>query len=270
MKTLAAYSGARKSVTARCVAFGMLVSLPGCVMERVTDSVTDHAYSAIRDSGVFQEMAERTGLSDLADNAAARYAEAMSTDDMPMDTVGVPLTQLAGGIVTGPRPPDLVKAALTEIAAEHGPAVARRMMVSAFTGGAAMVTGLPSMATGAMAAHDKLVAAQEAQATVDAAYAAAEAARAETALVPDEDRPLEAAALLKLVDQPAGTRLTWNNPVTGAGGAVALGDAKTGEARSGSASVTCRPVLREYVRESVSRNGLGTICREGLIWYDLN
>jgi surface antigen len=270
VKTLAVNSGAVKSVTARCVVIGMLAALPGCVTEKVTESVTNHAYSAIHDSGVFQEMAERTGLSDLADNAAARYAETMSTDDMPMDTVGVPLTQLAGGVVTGPHPPDLVKAALTEIAAEHGPAVARRMMVSAFTGGAAMVTGLPSMATGAVAAHDKLVAAQEAQVTVDAAYAAAEATRAETALVPDEDRPLEAAALLRLVDQPAGTRLTWNNPVTGAAGAVALGDAKTGEARPGSASVTCRPVLREYVRESVSRNGLGTICREGSIWYDLS
>ena len=113
----------------------------------------------------------------------------LSTDDVPMDTVGVPLTKLASGIVTGPRPPDLVRAALTDIAAEHGPAVARRMMVGAFTGGAAMVTDLPSMATGAVAAHEKLVAAQEAQATVDAAYAAAEATRVETALVPDADRP---------------------------------------------------------------------------------
>ena len=71
----------------------------------------------------------------------------MSADDVPLDTVGVPLSKLAAGIVTGPRPPDLVRAALADIAAEHGPAVARRMMVSAFTGGAAMVTGLPSMAT---------------------------------------------------------------------------------------------------------------------------
>jgi hypothetical protein len=270
VKTLAVNPGAVKFFATQSMALVMLASLPGCVTESITGSVTDHAYSAIRDSGVFQEMAERTGLSALADTAAARYAEAMSADDTPLDTVGVPLTQLAGGLVTGPRPPDLVRAALTEIAAEHGPAVARRMMVSAFTGGAAMVTGLPSMATGAVAAHDKLMAAQEAQATVDAAYAAAEAARAETALVPDEDRPLEAVTLLKLVDQSSGIRLTWNNPVTGAGGAVALGDAKTGEARPGSASVTCRPVLREYVRESVSRNGLGTICREGLIWYDLS
>jgi hypothetical protein len=84
--------------------------------------------------------------------------------------VGVPLTKLASGIVTGPRPPDLIRAALTDIAAEHGPAVARRMMIGAFTGGAAVVTDLPSMATGAVAAHEKLAAAQEAQATVDAAY----------------------------------------------------------------------------------------------------
>ena len=89
--------------------------------------------------------------------------------------------------------------------AEHGPAVARRMMVGAFTGGAAVVTDLPSMATGAVAAHEKLAAAQEAQATVDAAYAAAEATRAETALVPDADRPFEAADTSG-TGQPAG----WN------------------------------------------------------------
>ncbi|GEO41706.1 hypothetical protein SAE02_58540 [Skermanella aerolata] len=255
-----------KTLAAKSMTLFMLAMLPGCV----TESVTDHAYSAIRDSGVFQEMAERTGLGALSDTAAARLSEAMGTDDVPLDTVGVPLTQLAGGTVTGPRPPDLIRAALTEIAAEHGPAVARRMMVSAFTGGAAMVTGLPSMATGAVDAHDKLVAAQEAQVLVDAAYAAAEATRAETALVPDEDRPIEAAALLKLADEPAGTRLIWNNPVTGAAGAVELGDTKAGDARPGGVSVACRPVLREYVRDTVSRNGLGTICREGSIWYDLS
>jgi hypothetical protein len=254
------------TLTIKSIALGMLLMLPACVTERVTD----HAYSAIRDTGVFQEMAERTGLSALADNAAARYAQAMSADDVALDTVGVPLTKLASGIVTGPRPPDLVSAALADIAAEHGPAVAQRMMISAFTGGAAMVTGLPSMATGAVAAHEKLIAAQEAQATVDAAYAAAEATRAETALVPDVDRPLEAAALLELVKQPTGNRLTWNNPRTGASGAVALGPEKTGESQQGSDPVTCRTVLREYVLGDVSRGGLGTICREGTVWYDLS
>jgi hypothetical protein len=255
-----------KTLAVKFMALGMLLMLPACV----TESVTDHAYSAIRDTGVFQQMVERTGLSALADDAAARYAQAMSTDDVPMDTVGVPLTKLASGIVTGPRPPDLVRAALTDIAAEHGPAVARRMMIGAFTGGAAVVTDLPSMATGAMAAHEKLAAAQEAQATVDAAYATAEATRGETALVPDADRPSEAGALLELVNQPVGTRLTWDNPKTGASGAVALGVEKAGENKPGSTPVTCRAVLREYVQGTISRSGLGTICREGAVWYDLS
>jgi surface antigen len=144
------------------------------------------------------------------------------------------------------------------------------MMVSTFTGGAAMVTGLPSMATGAVAAHEKLTAAQEAQATVDAAYAEAEATRAETALVPDADRPLEAAAILELVNQPVGTRLTWDNPKTGASGAVTLGVEKAGEGKPGSDPVTCRTVLREYFQGTMSRGGLGTICREGTVWYDLS
>ena len=121
-----------------------------------------------------------------------------------------------------------------------------------------------------MAAHEKLVAAQEAQAAVDAAYAAAEATRAETALVPDADRPFEAAALLELVKQPAGTRLTWNNPKTGASGAVALGAGENRRERPGGDPVTCRTVLREYVLDTVSRNGLGTICREATVWYDLS
>jgi len=29
-------------------------------------------------------------------------------------------------------------------------------------------------------------------------------------------------------------------------------------------------VLREYVLGTVSRSGFGTICREGLVWYDLS
>jgi len=255
-----------KTLAVKFMALGMLTMLPACV----TESVTDHAYSAIRDTGVFQQMADRTGLSALADDAAARYAKAMSTDDVPLDTVGVPLTKLASGIVTGPRPPDLVRSALTDMAAEHGPTVARRMMVGAFTGGAAMVTDLPSMAAGAVAAHEKLAAAQEAQATVNAAYAAAEATRAETSLVPDADRPFEATALLKLVGQPAESRLTWSNPKTGASGAVALGSEKTGENQRGGDSIICRTVLREYVLGTVSRSGFGTICREGLVWYDLS
>jgi hypothetical protein len=250
----------------KSMALGMLLMLPACV----TAGVTDQAYSALRDSGVFEQMVERTGLGTLADNAATRYAQAMSADDVPLDTVGVPLSQLAAGIVTGPCPPDLVRAALTEIAAEHGPALARRMMIGAFTGGATVVTGLPSMATGAMAAHEKLVAAQEAQAVIDAAYATAEATRAETALVPDADRSFEASALLDLVNQRAGTRVTWDNPKTGASGAVALGTVETGEDRPGTDPVTCRTVLREYVQGTVSRSGLGTICREGTVWYDLS
>jgi hypothetical protein len=247
-------------------ALGMLLMLPACL----TEGVTDQAYSALRESGVFQQMVERTGLDTLADNAATRYAQAMSADDVPLDTVGVPLSKLAAGIVTGPRPPDLIRAALADIAAENGPALARRMMISTFTGGTAMVTGLPSMASGAVAAHEKLAAAQEAQAVIDAAYATAEATRAETALVPDADRPFEASALLELVNQPAGTRVTWDNPKTGASGAVALGTAKTGESRPGTDPVTCRTVLREYVQGAISRGGLGTICREGAVWYDLS
>jgi len=244
----------------------MLLMLAACVPE----TVTDQAYSALRESGVFDQMAERTGFNTLVDNAAERYAQAMSADDLPLDTVGIPLSTLAAGTVTGPHPPDLVRAALTEIAAEHGPAVARRMMIGAFTGGATVVTDLPSMAKGAMAAHEKLVAAEQAQGEIAAAYAAAEATRAETALVPDADRPFEAAALLKLVNQPAETRLTWNNPKTGASGAVALGAAETGQRRPGVEPVTCRTVLREYVQGPVSRGGLGTICREGAVWYDLS
>ncbi|UEM18784.1 hypothetical protein JL100_016945 [Skermanella mucosa] len=247
------------------LAGALLVS--GCAVEQVTDQ----AYSTVQKTGVFDRVAERTGINALFDEAAAQYAEAMATDERSLDTVGVPLSTLASGIVMGPRPPDLVHEALTEIAAENGPAVARRMMIAMATGGTMMVTGLPAMADGAMSAHDKLVAAQEAQAQVDAAYAASEATRAETALVPDEDRPHEAAALLKLVDEPAGSKLAWSNRATGAGGIVSIGAAETSKGDDGrSAAVTCRTVIREYFHGAVSRGGVGTICREHGVWYDLS
>lgn len=241
--------------------------MTGCAVEQMTDQ----AYSAVQRTGVFDRVAERTGINALFDEAAARYAEAMATDERPLDTVGVPLPTLASGIVTGPRPPDLVREALTEIAAEHGPAVARRMMIAMATGGATMVTGLPSMADGAISAHDKLMAAQAAQAEVDAAYAASEATRAATALVPDEDRPREAAALLRLVEEAAGSKLAWSNPATGASGVVSIGAAETSKGDDGrSPAVTCRTVIREYSHGAVSRGGVGTICREHGVWYDLS
>ncbi|WP_158046019.1 hypothetical protein [Skermanella pratensis] len=220
---------------------------------------------------MFDRVAERTGIAALFDDAAAQYAEAMATGERPLDTVGVPLTTLASGTVTGPRPPDLVREALAEIAAENGPAVARRMMIAMATGGTLMVTGLPAMADGAVSAHDKLVAAQEAQVQVDAAYAASEATRAATALVPDEDRPYEAAALLKLVQEPAGSKLAWSNQATGASGVVSIGAAETSKGDGArNTAVTCRTVIREYSHGAVSRGGVGTICREHEVWYDLS
>jgi hypothetical protein len=257
------------SKSAACVLLGAFL-VSACVAEQVTDQ----AYTAVRDSGVFDQVAKRTGVTALFDEAAARYAEAMATDAVPMSTVGVPLTQLAGGTITGPRPPDLVQQALTEIAAEQGPGVARRMMIAMATGGTTLVTNLPSMASGVKSAQEKLFAAQEAQIQVDAAYAASEATRAETTLIPDEDRPFEAAALLNLVDQPAGTKLGWSNPATGASGAVSVGAAETAGETAGTRpqdkGITCRTVMREYLHGAVSRGGLGTVCREGEIWYDLS
>lgn len=246
---------------------GCALLTSGCAVEQVTEQ----AYSAVQRTGVFDRVAERTGIAALFDEAAARYAEAMATDERPLDTVGVPLATLAAGTVTGPRPPDLVREVLTEIAAEHGPAVARRMMIAMATGGTVLVTGLPAMADGAASAHGKLMAAQDAQVQVDAAYAASEATRAATALVPDEDRPREAEALLRLVEEPAGSKLAWSNPATGAGGVVSIGAAETSKGADGrSAAITCRTVIREYSHGAVSRGGVGTICREQGVWYDLS
>jgi hypothetical protein len=242
----------------------------------VTDAakvVSEQASSSVRDSAVLEHMAEQTGITALLDSTLARYRDVLTSPEVELDTVGVPLAKLAAGVVTGPRPPDLVGRALRDLAAEHGPAMAKHLILGAVTGGTGLITGLPAVAAGAHAAEQTLAAAQAAQAEIDAAYAHSDRLRAQTALVPDADRPCEAAALLEGADQPAGTRLAWHNPQTGARGSVELGPHQTGDnphagdAVSGDA-ISCRRVHREYQHGTVSRTGLGTICRQRHVWYD--
>jgi len=248
---------------------GLLFLLPACA-EGVTqgvNAVSRQAYATLSESGIVGQVVERTGISALADDTIARYQQLLTAEDVRLDTVGVPLPMLAAGFITGPRPPDLVRAALAEIAAEHGPAVAKHLMVGAVTGGTAMVTKLPGFAEGAYVAQQKLAAAQAAQAEIEAAYAESEKSRPETALVPDEDRAAEAAALLKASDQPAGTNQPWRNDRTGATGSVEVGALQPDKTAP---NIVCRQVHREYRQGTVERTGQGTICRQSGVWYDLS
>jgi hypothetical protein len=248
---------------------GLLLLLPACA-EGVTqgvNAVSRQAYATLNESGIVGQVVERTGISALADDTIARYRQLLTAEDVRLDTVGVPLPMLAAGFITGPQPPDLVRAALAEIAAEHGPAVARHLMIGAVTGGTTMVTSLPGFAEGAYAAQQKLAAAQAAQAEIEAAYAESEKSRPETALVPDEDRPSEAATLIKAADQPAGTKQPWHNDLTGATGSVEVGAPQPDKTTP---TIICRQVRREYRRATVERTGQGTICRQGGVWYVLS
>lgn len=213
------------------------------------------------------------GCADLA-TEAARGAVSAVAQRLPapafgpgpasLAEIGAPLPDIAAGRPAAPRPPDLVREALAGIAAEHGPAVAARLAAAALTGGAAGVTALPAFAEGAAGAVRALEEAAASQAEIDAAYAASAAARDEAAVVPGPDRAVEAEALLRVADRASETAEDWNNPATGAGGRVVVGD--YADALPG---VPCRAVRREYRLGATARAGRGLICRQDGVWYDL-
>lgn len=227
--------------------------LSGCATGMAGRAATG-ALGSVDAAGIAGRFAARVGL-----------AGAGGTGEPDLGHVGVPLPDLAAGRVDGPVPPDLVREALKEIAVEHGPGLAGQLAANMLTGGLVGAASLPSLAGDAADAARTLKAAAEEQAVVDAAYAEERRTRSETALVPDADRPSEAAALLGIADRQEPATARWTNVETGASGMVAT--AAGGGVPGVPAS--CRLVERRYEKGAFSRDGKGLICKQDGVWYDL-
>jgi hypothetical protein len=179
-----------------------------------------------------------------------------------LSQIAVSLDEVAAGRTDRPRPANPMKAAMARMAASQAGSVASTVIRGAMTGGMGLAASAPSLAMRAASTGMAMGQMAAADAQIEQAIAQAEAARAANRIVPDEDRPAEARAILSIVD--GGRSAVWSNPDTGASGKVSLGrPTKAGE-------MTCRAVEQEWKGGGKSRKGSLFICLQDGIWYDLS
>ncbi len=176
-----------------------------------------------------------------------------------MAQMGVSLQHVAAGRIERPAIQGYASKAMAAAKAQAVGKGALNMAQAALSanpvaiGASALGTG---MMMGQMAAADAAIA---------QAHAQADAARAANQVVPDEDRPSEAAAILSIAGRGAGASASWSNPATGGSGTVTLGKPHKVMDEMG-----CRPGTRTYKRGGASRRGDFLICQEGDDWFDLS
>jgi len=105
-----------------------------------------------------------------------------------------------------------------------------------------------------------------ARAQASADVAKAEAQRQAEQLVPDVDRPLEAQAVLAILEGKGSGSAAWQNPSTGASGKVTL---KPMDKRA-FGGLDCRMFLREWRSGGTVRKGDMLACRNRGEWYDFS
>lgn len=187
-------------------------------------------------------------------------AEPVALEDVDLKLIGSRLLDVADGRITGPERPDLMGPVALGMMREHGMQVAQTMLVGSLTGGANLVGNLPALAEGGMS----IARTAQAQQRINDAYEKAAKARAETAVVPDADRPDEAKALLSIMDGPPGRPAEWDNDATGAAGRVIVTRDLPMDG-----GISCRLVQREWRGAEDFRSGEAAICRQGADWYQL-
>jgi hypothetical protein len=191
--------------------------------------------------------------------ASASASSSSAGPAISVASMGVSLHAVAAGRIERPTIQGQARATMAAAKARMVGTGAMNMAQSALSlnpvamGMSAVGTG---MMMGQMAAADAAVAEAEAQAEVQ---------RKANLIVPDEDRPSEAAAILSIADKAAGASTSWTNPATGASGTVTLGKPHKVMDEMG-----CRPGTRTYRHGGTSRRGDFLICREGEDWYDLS
>ncbi|NIX75634.1 hypothetical protein [Microvirga terricola] len=179
-----------------------------------------------------------------------------------LSQIAVSLDDVAAGRTARPRLANPIQGMMTKMAANQAMNIASTIIGGAMTGGVGLAAAAPGllmqaastgMVMGQMAAMDS---------QVEQAMAQAEAARAANRIVPDEDRPAEARAILSIVN--GGRSAVWRNAESGASGKVSLGHLNKAEGMS------CRVVEQEWKGGGETRKGNFVICIQDGIWYDLS
>jgi len=195
-----------------------------------------------------------TGMEPATGPEPARARPAIS-----MVQMGVSLQAVAAGRIESPSIQGHASKALATAKAQAVGMGAMNMAQAALSANP-VAMGMSAVGTGMMMGQMAA-----AEAAVAEATAKADAERAANQIVPDEDRPSEARALLSIADGAAGASASWSNPESGGSGTVTLGKAQKMMDEMG-----CRPGTRTYKRGGTTRRSDFLICREGEDWFDLS
>jgi hypothetical protein len=211
-----------------------------------------------------------TGLSGAAMDVAEAAEEASGSSRASFSALAPRLKDIAAGDTSGPNymaPLDRQIAVTTaRQSAKMARSAAQAGIEAALTGGLSLSGSASSLAM--QGANSAIMAGQlagiRAQASADVAKA--EAQRQAEQLVPDTDRPLEAQAVLSILEGGAGSSVSWQNPATGASGKVTL---KPMDKRM-FGGLDCRMFLREWRSGGTVRKGDMLACRDKGEWYALS
>lgn len=209
-----------------------------------------------------------TGITSLVGGAVTNEAPPPQPP-LSIAQMGAKLSDVAAGHVMHPDLTASASAALgaakARILAGSARSVASTLAGAAMSGGIGLIAAAPSLAMNAAMTGMAMSQLGAAEAQVAEAAAETAAARASARIVPDDDRPAEARALLSIVDKPAGATARWSNPDTGASGTVTLDKVLEEDG-----PVACRPGTRTYKQQGAGRKGGVVLCRQDGEWYELS
>jgi hypothetical protein len=179
-----------------------------------------------------------------------------------LSQIAVSLDDVAAGRTDRPRLANPMKGMMTKMAATQAMNVASTVVGGALTGGVGLAAAAPGLIMQAASTGMAMSQMAAADAQVEQAMAQAEAARAANRIVPDEDRPAEARAILSIIN--GGRSAVWHNAESGTSGKVSLGRLNKTEGMS------CRVVDQEWKGGGETRKGNFVICVQDGVWYDLS
>jgi surface antigen len=159
---------------------------------------------------------------------------------------------------------DSVASTRNRVVAQQGLDVARTLAGSALGGGTGLISSAPGLAMRAANTGAMVGALTSAEAELSRGMVELEAQRAAERVVPDEDRPYEARAILTIANGPSGKSATWQNPQTGASGKVTIRQDNV------AGGLRCRNVEQERKGDGRTKKGNMPICLQNGVWYDLS
>ncbi|NBJ09623.1 RT0821/Lpp0805 family surface protein [Microvirga arsenatis] len=211
-----------------------------------------------------------TGISGAAMDVADAAETASGASRVDFSAIAVRLKDVAAGKTSGPdymAPLDRqIAATMAKQSAKMARSAAQAGIDAALTGGMSLSGSAFHLAT--QGAGNAMLAGQlaGARAQASADVAKAEAQRKAEQLMPDADRPLEAQAVLSILEGGGGNSVAWQNPATGASGKVTL---KPMDKRM-FGGLDCRMFLREWRSGGTVRRGDMLACRDKGEWYDFS